>query len=375
MQVSAAMSAGRDFDRAVLADRAGLLGDGQVLENSLRSYAAGDSPTGNPLITELLELAGVLQIASAAWLARLDEDGDLAELLARTGVVFKNEIDDVLDSLKGPIDFSQASEPFRWLSGRSEYVVCAISGGAAQQTVLILRAGRIPHSEWRTVQRGAARAQRLVSLAMQIDATPQAVSSTASLAKDDLGAAVIDLCPFGIVVIDADQRVLLANRAMKTYLSEGTRISALGGRLAVLQHDDGVRLHAALRAILAGPAADCPPHTLALSGGSERPILLSISRMEDEAGHPRACLMVVDTAMDSHSHVRPLADAFALTPVETRLVVELADGRSVQEAALRLRLKVETARTYLKQIFQKTGTHRQLDLVQLLKSGALPRLA
>ena len=330
---------------------------------------------GNPLMKELLELAGVLQIARAAWLARVDNAGDLSQLLARTGTVFKNEIADVLESLKGPIDFSHASEPFRWLCGRNEYIVCAIADKSAEQAVLILRAERIQHSEWSAVQQAAARAQRLVSLALQIDGNSREVPRTNTVPVSDLSEAVIDLCPFGIVVTDADQRVLLTNRAMKAFLADGTTIATLGGKLAILHHDDGVRLHAALRAILAGPVTDSEPHTLALSSGAERPILLSISRMEDDAGCPRACIMVVDTAMDSQTHVRSLADAFALTPVETRLVVQLAEGRSVQEAAQRLRLKVETARTYLKQIFQKTGTHRQVDLVQLLNSGALPRLA
>jgi DNA-binding CsgD family transcriptional regulator len=61
--------------------------------------------------------------------------------------------------------------------------------------------------------------------------------------------------------------------------------------------------------------------------------------------------------------------------VETRVVAQLTEGCTVQEAASHLKLKVETVRTYLKQVFQKTGTHRQVDLIQLMKCGALPLLA
>ena len=55
-------------------------------------------------------------------------------------------------------------------------------------------------------------------------------------------------------------------------------------------------------------------------------------------------------------------------------VPEAGFGQALQDAALALQLKVQTVRTYLKQIFQKTGTHRQAELMQLMLSGALPVL-
>lgn len=56
-------------------------------------------------------------------------------------------------------------------------------------------------------------------------------------------------------------------------------------------------------------------------------------------------------------------DRFHLTHAEARLVVHLVQGTSLKSSAEALGVKYETARTYLKSVFQKTGTHRQPQLV------------
>src|SRR5262245_51301869 len=58
-----------------------------------------------------------------------------------------------------------------------------------------------------------------------------------------------------------------------------------------------------------------------------------------------------------------LADRFNLTPSQGRLVVQLVQGSSLKSSAKALGIKYETARSYLKSAFIKTGTHRQAELV------------
>src|SRR5262245_23730918 len=58
-----------------------------------------------------------------------------------------------------------------------------------------------------------------------------------------------------------------------------------------------------------------------------------------------------------------LETRFDLTPAQARLVVLLFAGASLRSCAKALGIKYETARTYLKSVFQKTGTHRQAELV------------
>ena len=58
-----------------------------------------------------------------------------------------------------------------------------------------------------------------------------------------------------------------------------------------------------------------------------------------------------------------LEDRFHLTHSEARLVLHLVQGASLKSSAESLGVKYETVRTYLKSVFQKTGTHRQAELV------------
>ena len=59
---------------------------------------------------------------------------------------------------------------------------------------------------------------------------------------------------------------------------------------------------------------------------------------------------------------------FDLTSSESRLAAEIASGATLDMAAENLGLTVSTVRTYLKQIFSKTDTSRQAELVRLIMS-------
>lgn len=54
---------------------------------------------------------------------------------------------------------------------------------------------------------------------------------------------------------------------------------------------------------------------------------------------------------------------FDLTPAQARLVSHLVAGVSLRSSAKALGIKYETVRTCLKSVFEKTGTHRQAELV------------
>ena len=62
---------------------------------------------------------------------------------------------------------------------------------------------------------------------------------------------------------------------------------------------------------------------------------------------------------------------FGLTPAEARLALHLVAGETLRSAELKLGITYETARTHLKNIFNKTGTCRQAELVVIILT-ALP---
>ncbi len=66
-----------------------------------------------------------------------------------------------------------------------------------------------------------------------------------------------------------------------------------------------------------------------------------------------------------------LRQIFRLTPSEIVLTSQLTRGLSLSEAADETRISRETARSHLKAILRKTGTHRQSELMGLLTGMSL----
>jgi DNA-binding CsgD family transcriptional regulator len=68
-----------------------------------------------------------------------------------------------------------------------------------------------------------------------------------------------------------------------------------------------------------------------------------------------------------------LSGLFDLTPAEAKLAASLSSGQTLKAAAEQSGIKFATARSYLEQIFRKTGSSQQSQLVALLKSATAIR--
>lgn len=66
-----------------------------------------------------------------------------------------------------------------------------------------------------------------------------------------------------------------------------------------------------------------------------------------------------------------LADLFALTASEAKLALALCRGRSIAEAAAEIGITEQSARTYSKSIFAKTGARGQPDLVRIIMGSII----
>ncbi len=80
-------------------------------------------------------------------------------------------------------------------------------------------------------------------------------------------------------------------------------------------------------------------------------------------------LYVSDVEAQTLQQSEPLRKLYALTQAEVELVELLCDGWSLEEAATQRGVTMNTARSQLKQIFFKTGTSRQSELVRLVLAG------
>ena len=80
--------------------------------------------------------------------------------------------------------------------------------------------------------------------------------------------------------------------------------------------------------------------------------------------------MVLLSARDTHAAGRLVHRNFGLTTAESRLAAKLLQGRRISDAAADLGMTASTARWHLRNIFSKTGTRRQADLLRLLTNAS-----
>jgi len=113
-----------------------------------------------------------------------------------------------------------------------------------------------------------------------------------------------------------------------------------------------------------------PP--VALPRRGRRPILAYPLRLSTVSAGVfadcQALLVFVDLERRARPPVEALHSAFALTAAESRLAVRMASGSPLEMVADELSISKETARTQLRSVFEKTGVHRQAELVGLLAS-------
>lgn len=113
----------------------------------------------------------------------------------------------------------------------------------------------------------------------------------------------------------------------------------------------------------AAEESSTPPKFLSLTDPDDLEPLTAVIM---PVGQSRVAIMFTVPGRSAPPTVESLVELFGLTKVEAVLARTIAGGGTVEEAAANGNVTVETARTYLKRIFQKLGVRRQVDLVQLI---------
>lgn len=190
-------------------------------------------------------------------------------------------------------------------------------------------------------------------------------------------AGVLDRLPMGVMILDARGHVLTVN-------SKARQIIAAGDGLVVDQGSGNFRAESAAetkallllvkRTILGdiGPEEGC---ALTISRSSlKQPLCLMVAPLGAKTeidGRLRSGVAIFMSDPEDGVEIEEdvLRDLYGLTRVESGLALGLVRGKQLDELAKRSRVSVHTVRSQLKQIFRKTGTNRQADLVKLLLTG------
>ena len=191
-----------------------------------------------------------------------------------------------------------------------------------------------------------------------------------------LGAA-LHAIKIGVVILGEDAKIRFTNRAADEILSRGDGLRRSGHSLKPSRLADGITLHAALTHITRDDDEERGGFAplLTFRRSDSPPLVGTLVLLKALSSAPEdwiAAIYLVDPKTDLARGVPALCRLYGLSPVETTLVCHLMKGEVLVEAARKMRIKELTARSYLKQIFAKTGTNRQTDLVINLLSCLAP---
>lgn len=188
---------------------------------------------------------------------------------------------------------------------------------------------------------------------------------------------VLDRLPSGVILLDKHARAVFTNRSAEQILAleDGIRVDRGRPRLDDPQQDRAFQelLEEAVRT--SARHSRSYGRTLSVVRPSGRRSyatmvgpLLAPSSGED-LGEAVAILFVADPEGSQISTAEVLEGLYDLTPAEAELLRLLAEGHSLDEVALRRGITRNTARSQLKQVFAKTDTRRQGELVRLVLTG------
>lgn len=227
--------------------------------------------------------------------------------------------------------------------------------------------GRPPHStdELATATRLGHHVEKSLRLSIRL--------FDAELANLGLGEALTRL-GIGIFALDSLKRVVFANPAGERLLGDG--IALVNDRLLVGDVAERNALEDTLDRMIRAKPADLtrePKPILIQRQKSARPLAVYVLPVAAEAvptaqflTHTRAIVLAIDPKSGEPADPAVVRDVLGLTLGEARVAALVGAGMPPREAAQKLGIAEETARSALKRVFAKTGVARQSELVALL---------
>lgn len=191
----------------------------------------------------------------------------------------------------------------------------------------------------------------------------------------DFGIAlteVIEQTAVATFLTDAQCRIVYQNRAASLLLEQDSGLIAPQNCLSAIAAVDSLALHEAVRTVAAracsGESRSSRVLSISTSAGAH-PTVVSVfpagRSFTAERGEWSDLIAVSARNQHSRHDHCSFAQQFDFTPAQARLSSLLFTGHSLASAARILHVSENTVRSHLKQIFQKTDTHSQMELVHL----------
>lgn len=186
---------------------------------------------------------------------------------------------------------------------------------------------------------------------------------------DELGA-VTQALGHAVIVVTAASRIVYTNSAAEDLLRSADGLMVHAGRLEAAAAGTDTALQGSIHAAVAPVGSHPSGNSLLCARPSgRRPYVIEVLPTDPSGatGSGRhAVVVVADPEHESDTAPTFLRRHYGLTPGETEIAVMVMNGGGVKEIAERMSLSQSTVKTHLQHVFDKTGTHRQADLIRLL---------
>ena len=192
--------------------------------------------------------------------------------------------------------------------------------------------------------------------------------------------AALNALTSGVYLTDRHGQIVYMNRAAEHQVRTSNAIRVANNRLAPTDRMAGLALARAIGEAI-GDEADLPTSgfTIALPGEDNAGLIatiLPLARGERQsicgAFAGMAAIFVQDPVAMPPFPGEAFAKLYGLTRSELRVLLAMAPGLCVKEAAQMLAISENTAKTHLQHIHSKTGTSKQTELMRLFMSSTPP---
>ncbi len=186
----------------------------------------------------------------------------------------------------------------------------------------------------------------------------------------------LDGMPIGVILVSGSGAVLGANRAARDAMSERDVFTVTRSGLEFQREGRRVLMRDMIGSPRDGRLANRSAQPMAFS--LERPtgqrsltvLVWSVAESEEPGtDDPAAVVFLGDPDRPADVDESRLRQLYGLTGAEARVAALLARGYRLDEIAEMLGVAYETTRKHLKQIFGKTNTARQAELVRMVMTG------
>jgi DNA-binding CsgD family transcriptional regulator/PAS domain-containing protein len=270
--------------------------------------------------------------------------------------------DDVLIKSEFYNDFLEPINAFHEISG------IVVKKGSTLSAVTSLRskaAGPFGDNESRLFQMLMPHLERALQLHHRI----------IGLEADSLAAiSTLDHLHIGLIRLDGDGKVLSMNRAAEAIIAQGDGLTATRGGLQAARTDETRRLRLFIaEASLRGKGIGFGSGgAIAISRPSlKRPLSVFVSpapttSLQLPGVRGTVVIFVTDPEAAIESDEEILKRLFGLTSAEASVATLLVQGHDLKGVCGELSIRMPTARTHLRHLFDKLGVHRQCELISLL---------